>query len=130
MQVLSGVKADGSPKVRPIDDFTRSGCNAATGPAERLRYESLDLFLETIRQAKERWDTSELAIWKADVDSAYRRIPVAPGHRQYAWSAFPLGAETMVAQHLCLPFGAIASVHHWNRVGARPSVWHSMYLLV
>ena len=117
MHVSAGTREDGSIKVRPIDDFTRSQCNAATGPTERLQYESLDLLLETIRQAKEAWATTDLALWKADVDSAYRRIPVAPSHRQYAWTVFKAEGETMVAQHLCLPFGAVASVHHWNRAG-------------
>ena len=50
--VEQGFKADGSVKVRPIDDFTRSGCNAATRAPEKLRYESVDAFLATIRSAR------------------------------------------------------------------------------
>ena len=32
--VEQGLKPDGSLKIRPIDDFTASGCNAHTIPAE------------------------------------------------------------------------------------------------
>jgi len=42
---MAGLKPDGSVKIRPIDDLTRSGCNLATAPSEKLRYESLDLLL-------------------------------------------------------------------------------------
>ena len=56
-------------------------------------------------------------MWKADIASAYRRIPVAPEHRQFGHVVFSMAGQTMVSQHLVLPFGAVASVHHWNRVG-------------
>ena len=58
------------------------------------------------------------ALWKADIDSAYRRIPLKPEHRWAAWSAFVVAGVTMVSGHLTMPFGAVAAVHAWNRVGA------------
>jgi len=112
-----GTKADGTPKFRPIDDFTRSGCNAATIPGEKLVYESLDHFLAALRLANACLGGS-LSMWKADIDSAYRRIPVLPAHRQFAWVAFLCGGSACAVQHFALPFGSVASVHHWNRVGA------------
>jgi hypothetical protein len=57
-------------------------------------------------------------LWKADIDSAYRRIPVAPEHRWAAWIAFIVGGVPMAAGHLALMFGGIGSVHGWDRVGA------------
>ena len=114
---MPGVKADGSLKIRPIDDLTRSGCNASTGPSEKLQYESLDTLLAVGRAACEAFGHN-LSLWKADIASAYRRIPVAPAHRQFGYVVFSVGGQIMVSQHLGLPFGAVASVHHWNRVGA------------
>ena len=54
---------------------------------------------------------------QADIDSAFRRVPVHPQHRQYAHVVFKHNGETITARHLGLPFGAVASVHHWERVG-------------
>ena len=58
-------------------------------------------------------------MWKADIDAAYRRLPISPGHRSFAWIAFRLSeTETVLAQHMAMPFGAVASVHAWDRIGA------------
>lgn len=108
---------DGSIKLRAVDDFTRSGCNAATAPTEKLHYENLDYFVAALRAARAHLG-DDLGLWKADIDSAYRRIPVAPEHRSFAWIAFLHKHRSAFAQHLCLPFGSVASVHHWDRIGA------------
>ena len=115
--VEQGVKADGAPKLRPIDDFSRSGCNAVTFPAEKLVYESLDSFTAALRRAHGRLGC-KMGLWKADIDSAYRRIPVHPAHGQHGWIVFLLHGQAWASQHKGLPFGSVASVHHWNRVGA------------
>ena len=118
--VEQGLKPDGSVKVRPVDDFTRSGCNAATEPTGTLVYESIDALLASIRAAKHSTDAEagcKLALWKADIDSAYRRIPIAPEHRHLAWVAFVFDGQALVAQHAALPFGSVASVHHWDELG-------------
>ena len=73
-------------------------------------------------------------LWKADIDSAFRRIPVKPDDRWLCGIAFMVGgqvrprlislfivllvAKVWWAQHLGTPFGAVASVHAWERVGA------------
>ena len=107
--LCAGTKPDGSLKVRPIDDMTRSGCNPCTGASEKLHYESLDLLLATARAAAERFGHS-LSLWKADVDAAYRRIPISPAHRQFGVVVFVHQGRHVVAEHLALPFGSIASV--------------------
>ena len=48
--VEQGLKPDGSLKIRPIDDFTASGCNAHTIPAEKLKCDTLDLSLASMRR--------------------------------------------------------------------------------
>ena len=95
----------------------RSGCNAATAPGEKLEYETLDLFVQAMRYAAQRSDEG-LAMWKADIDSAFRRIPIEPEHRDFAWVCFKHNDHLVAARHLAMMFGSVASVHHWERVGA------------
>ena len=60
----------------------------------------------------------QLEIWKADIDSAFRRLPIKPAHRNFAWVAWRVDEIRMaIAQHFSMPFGAIASVHFWDRIG-------------
>ena len=54
--------------------------------------------------------------WKADVDKAYRRIPVHPEHRWMLTVAFLLKDEVWTAQHNTMAFGLVASVHRWDSV--------------
>lgn len=115
--VEQGVRADGSPKLRAVDDCSRSFCNSAVVATERLHYDGLDTFLAALRQARCKWGL-ELEMWKADIDSAYRRIPVAPEHRRFAWVVFKRCNVPLAVQHFCLPFGSVASVHNWDRIGA------------
>ena len=132
--VEQGLKPDGSMKIRPVDDFSRSGCNAAAEPRGTLVYESIDKLLASAREFKKCHEEAEsgstqlrrgelgpprsgFALWKADIDSAYRRIPIAPEHRHLAWVAFVHDGIPMAAKHTTMPFGSVASVYHWDRVG-------------
>ena len=62
--MLRGVRENGDPKLRPIDDFSRSGCNSTVDIEEKLEYETLDNFVEALRLAKEKLGP-ELEMWKA-----------------------------------------------------------------
>ena len=50
-----------------------------------------------------------------------RRIPLLPEHRQYAWIAFRHDGQIRLAKHLTCMFGAVSSVHNWERVGEQPA---------
>ena len=39
------------------------------------------------------------------------------GHRQFAHIAFQHGGEVYTSGHTAMPFGSVASVHAWHRVG-------------
>ena len=56
-------------------------------------------------------------MYKADIDSAFRRIPLKPEHRDYATVAFKVQDTITVLQHMAAPFGAVSSVHNWERIG-------------
>ena len=55
---------------------------------------------------------------KADVKSAFSRIPVAPEHRWACGVAFKVAEQVYISMHASCPFGAVASVHAWERIGA------------
>ena len=79
---------------------------------------------------------------QADIDSAFRRVPISDAHRWACGVVFihkgkvrrplykfgvvlprfvrglDMHVEVYFAQHIGCPFGAVASVHAWERVGA------------
>ena len=91
--------------------------NGFVMPTERLNHDTLDapalsasMFVDLVGEVP--------ALFKADVDSAFRRIPVLPQHRWACGVAFKMRDTIFTAQHYACPFGAVASVHAWERVGA------------
>ena len=56
-------------------------------------------------------------LWKADIDSAFRRIPIAACMLWAATIAFVVDGQTWVSTHYAMPFGAKASVYAWERLG-------------
>ena len=59
----------------------------------------------------------DLDILKADIDAAYRRIPIRTKHQRLCYIAFLHKGVLVIAQHLGLPSDAVSSVHDWDRVG-------------
>ena len=59
----------------------------------------------------------DIALWKADIASAFRLIPIRPQDREFSHVAFLYNGNVVVAKHLSMMFGSVASVHHWERVG-------------
>lgn len=114
---LAGKKPNGETKVRAVDHMTESLVNEATGTNEKLTSDTLDMFFELSKLLRSKVD-GPLSSWKADIDSAFRRIPIAPEHRPFAMVAFIEKGETLIMQHNAMPFGAISSVFHWDRIGS------------
>ena len=57
------------------------------------------------------------AVMKADIDSAFRRVPVRPDHRWAAAVAWQYRGEAWISTHIGMPFGAAASGIAWHKVG-------------
>ena len=55
---------------------------------------------------------------QADVDSAFRRIPLRPEDHAHAYSTFLQNGVAMAVMHFAVFFGATSSVHNWARLGA------------
>jgi hypothetical protein len=104
-------------KLRAIDEETRCLVNSTCEPAERLSHDRLDALVVVMRALYSKAGVLPM-LWKADVDAAVRRVLIKPQHRFAAWVAFIAGGERLVAQHFATPFGSIASVHAWERIGA------------
>ena len=109
--------ASGMRKIKPCDDETACGTNGCCRPSEKLANDSMGFLVECAGVlSAQRADPPVL--WKLDIHSAYRRIPIRPDHRWLAWVVFMVSGCCIAADHICMPFGAIASVHAWNRMGA------------
>lgn len=54
---------------------------------------------------------------KADIDAAFRRIPVRGDHRWAACVTWLYKNEPWMASHIGMPFGAAASGIAWHKIG-------------
>lgn len=74
-------------KIRPCDDESANGMNAACYPSEKLALDGVDAAASAFQLFRS-VSSEAPALLKADVDSAYRRIPIAKEDLDLAWVAF------------------------------------------
>ena len=129
-------KPNGAVKVRPIDNFSWSALrpaglgqlarkrkikeaslNGHCLPSEAIHHDHLDSLLRAMTVGRE-LSGKAYGMFKADIDSAYRRIPICGQHLWACAVVFKCCGEIWTAQHRAMPFGAVAAVHAWERVGA------------
>ena len=134
--VDQGVKVDGTRKLRAVDNMSWSAKLESGGhqrmSKKRLRVGSINGHCaahESVKHdhvddlaagmAKFIQCTKQLpALWKADVDSAFRRVPLRPDHRWASAIAFLYMGQVFMSLHAACPFGATSSVYAWERIGA------------
>ena len=87
MCIEQGTDKAGEPKYRAVDDFTRSHMNACTRPTEKLSCDTLDAVFRTLRELSVKLDVP-IAMFKADIDAAFRRLPIVAGQRRLPISFF------------------------------------------
>ena len=116
--IEQGVKSDGSIKIRAIDDETLSGVNSCTQGGDKIRCSGMDALIRAVH-AYSYYDGGfkKLGLWKADIKSAYRRVPIRPDHRWLSWVALVVDGQTKVSRHNSCMFGAVGSVLAWDRIG-------------
>ena len=118
-------KPDGTKKCRAVDNFfwsygdpkIRKGglkkrlkvgsVNGATSTAEKMHHDTLDALVDAMRMHMKLCG-SVPAIFKVDIDSAFRRVPLRERDRWAAGIAFKLGKEIFVSRHAACPFGAVS----------------------
>ena len=83
-----GVKSDGAMKLQAVDDENDSGNNGCVLPKSKMTTDSVDKLSALALELDRLTGQTQQSLWKADVDSAFRRIPILPGHRSLAWVAY------------------------------------------
>ena len=59
-----------------------------------------------------------MTLFKADIDAAFRRVPIRPDQRHLAAVVYlDTEGRIMVSEHAKMRFGSIGSVYGWDRVG-------------
>ena len=78
--VEQGLTDTNTKKIRPVDDMSASGVNACCSLEEKLSNDGVDTLFQVARKFYE--VVGEVPdMFKADIDSAYRRIPLAAADR-------------------------------------------------
>ena len=127
-----GFKDDGSVKTRSIYNGTEAGNNLCVQPQGALSCDRIDQLLslvdataaavevrlETLAGTVEAAAEHTLELWKADIDAAFRRIPVVASQRHLLWEVWLEDCGPVAARHNVLPFGCTGSVYAWDRIGA------------
>jgi hypothetical protein len=128
--VEQGVRPDGTTKIRPVDNFSwhaehrrskkrrkEASVNGHCQLSEKITHDHVDDVVAGMAAFKGRTGMVPW-LWKLDVDSAFRRIPLAGDDQWAAWVAFLCDGQVYVSGHRACPFGATASVQAWERIGA------------
>ena len=87
-----------------------------------MRHDTIDSLYEVASVLSARSPGSEVMLFKADIDAAYRRVPLRPCERDLAWVAWRHGDTVLIAQHTALPFGAGATRERGGFCAARAFV--------
>ena len=107
----------GCVKIRCIDDFKASGVNSTVGVPESIHHDHIDSLLETAKAIHR--SGHQPVLLKADFKGAYRSIPISPEQVDLAQILVRDTDENMwvTLRQLAHPFGAVAAVYAWERVG-------------
>jgi hypothetical protein len=111
-----GMKTNGQLKLRAVDDMTGSGVNGCAQPEGKTQTDAIDTLVRCAVLLKVATDR-EIGFWKADIDAAYRRVPIQECDKWASWIAFVHKGEPVAAGHHSLMFGSLGSVHGWDKIG-------------
>ena len=126
-------------KLRPIDNFSSSKVNAATGLQDRYVVDSVDEICAMIKTWMQRSGAGLRLLGKTyDMKKAYRQIAVSPAHLDLAWIVVwnPTTLKPAAFRMVTMPFGATASVGAFLRhsqaikavgIALGGLVWSSFY---
>ena len=109
-------------RTRIVDHETESLINEATRPCDKVRHDGIDVLALIATLFMFHGIVPEL--WKRDISSAFRRVPILAAHLEFAFVAWWHDNEVWISQHLGMPFGTVSAVYAWHRVG------HALLFLV
>ena len=122
-------------KVRPIDDYSRSGVNAAVTTLEQPTVDTSDvaaaMYSRLANNLLKAGRPAHILGRSYDLTSAYRQLCVSKRSSKFANIAVfcPEENRTLVFKQLCLPFGSRASVNGFIRC-SRCIQWIALRCLV
>ena len=106
-------------KLRPIDNFTASHVNSATGLEEKFHVDSIDEICAMVKTWLQRGPPGLRLVGKTyDMRKAYRQIAIREDHLDLAWISVwdPTKGSPSVFRMESMPFGATASVGAFLRI--------------
>ena len=109
-------------RTRVVDHETESGVNTATMPVDKIHHDSVDSLVSILHKFMTHGLTADM--WKRDISKAFRRVPVAAEHHEFAWTVWKSHGQLWISQHFGMPFGTVSAVYAWHRVG------HMMWLFL
>ena len=115
-------------KIRPIDDFSASGVNAAAAACEAPMLHTVDvlaaLLSEWFQKSSQSGVDSTVVTRTYDLKSAYRQIGLSPqGRKKACISVYdPHTKLPRLLRLRVLPFGAVRSVHSFLRLSR--ALWY------
>ena len=106
-------------KLRPIDNFSASHVNGATGLEEKFQVDSIDEICAMIKTWMQRGPEGVRLLGKTyDMRKAYRQIAIREDHLDLAWISVwdPYKKRPALFRMESMPFGATASVGAFLRL--------------
>ena len=106
-------------KLRPIDNFSASHVNSATGLCDKLQVDTVDEVCAMVKcWAQKTGGRTRLVGRCYDLKKAYRQIGVKEEHLKYAWISVwdPDTCNPRLFRMESMPFGATASVGAFLRI--------------
>ena len=104
--------SDGGRKIRRCEDYRRSFHNSTVFASDSPPHDDVGVYVAMIRFLADMGFSPH--IWAQDLDSAYRQYPVENPDHCFVLLATPQGPTLW--RHRVMPFGATASVFHFNKV--------------
>jgi hypothetical protein len=109
-------------RTRVVDHETESMINPATRPCDKVKHDDIGVLAFMVAFLLQQGILPKL--WKRDISSAFRRVPIFAEHLEFTWVAWLHAGRTWISQHLGMPFGTVSAVYAWHRIG------HALLLLV
>eukprot|EP00435_Cladocopium_sp_Y103_P044234 s1937_g12.t1 len=106
-------------KLRPIDNFSASHVNSATGLQERFVVDTVDEICAMVKAWMQRAGGSVSLVGKTyDMRKAYRQVAISEPHLDFAWIVVwnPVLGKPALFRMQTMPFGATASVGAFLRL--------------
>ena len=112
------VASSGKTKIRCIDDFAASLVNGLVRVSRRLRLGRISDVLSSAAKLSGRGGR-KIRLLKSDFKAAYQCCPILKEHLGYAAILFSdlISGNLVEATQYAMPFGAVAAVYAWDRVG-------------